>query len=271
MSLDDRISNFGRIGYCLWVGAGVPIHLAQTYGVSLSSWAELATDLQTVRGKVEVDVFATDSSVAPSATYLCECKRWTSRVPKAEVKSFRTDVADFGANYGLFISSCGFQSGAHDVVENTNVRLLDWQGFQDLFMERWCSRYWVPTMRKRGDRLAAYVDPPVSDAAGRLHRGEVIQPVEAAGLFMLDLWGCRRSPWRTRFGVNSTSTEGASRSPCWQRAPCASCWIRSPGTRRSGSTGDRPTARGATHFPTTAMREACASRATRTPGCDAAV
>lgn len=151
--------------------------------------SEVARTLQTVRGKVEVDVYATDSSTTPPAILLCECKRWSSRVPKAEVKSFRTDVADFGAHFGLFISSCGFQSGAHDVVENTNVRLVDWQGFQDLFLERWCSRYWVPTMRKRGDRLAASVEPIDSDAGRRFAKGEGIQPAEAAGLFMLDLWG----------------------------------------------------------------------------------
>ena len=150
---------------------------------------EVARTVRTVRGVVEVDVFATDPSTTPPSIYLVECKRWQTLVPKAEVKSFRTDVSDFGAHFGLFISARGFQSGAPQVVKHTNVHLLSWPAFQELFEERWCCRFWVPTVRDRCDNLLAEIDPPSgSDACVRLAHGDAITPAEAVGMLALDLW-----------------------------------------------------------------------------------
>lgn len=53
----------------------------------------------------------------------------------------------------------------------------------------WCSTYWVPTLRTRGDRMAGYVDPVSSDAAIREAHGEPLEPAEAVGLFVHDMWG----------------------------------------------------------------------------------
>lgn len=151
--------------------------------------AEVGKTLRTVRGTVEIDVHAVDPMTNPSAVYLCECKRWRSRVPQAEVQAFRTILADAGAHVGLFISSSGFQAGAFEVAAHTNVSLLSWSGFQELFIERWCDEYWVPTLRTRGDRLAGYVDPVSSDACIRHFNGEPIEPREAVGLFVTEMWG----------------------------------------------------------------------------------
>ena len=151
--------------------------------------AEVSRSLQLARGTVEVDVYATDPTTTPPAVYLCECKRWRSRVPQAEVQAFRTIVSDAGAHFGLFISATGFQVGAFRVVEHTNVHLLGWQEFQSLFLERWCRTFWVPTLRTRGDRLAGYVDPVSSDAAVREAHGERLEPAEALGLFVHGMWG----------------------------------------------------------------------------------
>lgn len=150
---------------------------------------EVSRSLRLARGTVEIDVYATDPTTTPPAVYLCECKRWRSRVPQAEVQAFRTIVSDAGAHFGLFVSATGFQAGAFEVVEHTNVHLLGWQEFQGLFLERWCSTYWVPTLRTRGDRLAGYVDPVSSDAAIREAHGEPLEPAEAVGLFVHDMWG----------------------------------------------------------------------------------
>ncbi len=151
--------------------------------------AEVGRSVRLARGTVEVDVYATDPTTTPPALYLCECKRWRSRVPQAEVQAFRTIVSDAGAHFGLFISASGFQEGAFAVVNHTNVHLLDWEAFQGLFLERWCRTYWIPTLRTRGDRLASYVDPPSSDAAVREAHGEPLDPAEAVGLLVLDMWG----------------------------------------------------------------------------------
>jgi hypothetical protein len=150
---------------------------------------EVSRSLRLVRGTVEIDVYATDPTTTPSAVYLCECKRWRSRVPQAEVQAFRTIVSDAGAHFGLFVSATGFQAGAVQVVEHTNVHLLGWPEFQALFLERWCRKYWVPTLRTCGDRLASYVDPVSSDAAIRAAHGEPLEPAEAVGLFVHGMWG----------------------------------------------------------------------------------
>jgi hypothetical protein len=120
---------------------------------------------------------------------LCECKRWHSNIPQAEVQTFRTIVSDAGAHFGLFVSAIGFQTGAFEVVKHTNIHLLSWQEFQGIFVERWCRTYWVPTLRTCGDRLAGYVDPVSSDAAIRENNHEHLEPEEAVGLFVLDMWG----------------------------------------------------------------------------------
>jgi len=151
--------------------------------------AETGKSLATARGTTEIDVYATDPTTAPQAVYLCECKRWATRVPQGEIQTFRTVVADAGAHLGLFISAQGFQSGAHDVVQHTNIHLVDWVAFQKLFLERWCTRFWIPTVRTGGDPLAGHVEPPESDAAVRHFYGETIEPAEAIGLFVHDMWG----------------------------------------------------------------------------------
>lgn len=151
--------------------------------------AEVGRSVHLARGTVEIDVYALDPTTTPPAMYLCECKRWRSRVPQAEVQAFRTVVSDSGAHFGLFVSAAGFQAGAFEVVRHTNVHLLGWQEFQNLFLERWCSTHWVPTLRTRGDRMAGYVDPVSSDAAIREAHGEPLEPAEAVGLFVHDMWG----------------------------------------------------------------------------------
>lgn len=115
--------------------------------------------IETVRGNVEIDVFATDEHHAPPITYLCECKHWKTRVPQNVVHSFRTVVADFGANYGLLISSVGFQDGAFEAAKNTNIRLLSWNEFQEMFAHRWFSNYMAPLIEKEANRLVSYTEP----------------------------------------------------------------------------------------------------------------
>jgi hypothetical protein len=82
-----------------------------------------------------------------------------------------------------------FRLARYEVVRHTNVHLLAWGEFQELFLERWCRRHWVPTVRQRANRMAGYADMPGNDAPLRFHHGEQINPAEAVGLFVQDLWG----------------------------------------------------------------------------------
>lgn len=114
---------------------------------------EIEKKIRTARGTVKIDVLAVDCSQIPPITYLCECKHWKSPVPKTVVHSFRTVVSDYGANCGLVISSAGFQTGAQSAAQNSNILLLDWQGFQQLFEERWYRHYLVPKLDKEAEPL----------------------------------------------------------------------------------------------------------------------
>lgn len=98
---------------------------------------EVQKDIGTVRGIVNVDVYATYNVENPASTILCECKYWKSAIPQTIVHSFRTITSDFGANYGIIVSKIGFQKGAIEATENSNILLFDWDQFQDYFKTKW--------------------------------------------------------------------------------------------------------------------------------------
>lgn len=98
---------------------------------------EVEKDLETVRGKVNVDVYAENKQEPPTAIIIAECKNWTTNVPKSVVHSFRTIINDYGANYGIIISKIGFQKGAYEATNNSNVELFDWNEFQEYFKVKW--------------------------------------------------------------------------------------------------------------------------------------
>lgn len=105
--------------------------------VEIGYKTEIGKDIETVRGTINIDVFSVDENQSPNIVYLCECKHWERRVPKTIVQAFRTVVQDFGANFGIIISKRGFQKGAYDAARNTNINLVDWFGFQEMFEEKW--------------------------------------------------------------------------------------------------------------------------------------
>jgi hypothetical protein len=79
-------------------------------------------------------------------------------------------------------------------VQHTNIRLLDWISFQELFLERWCRSFFVPTIRADADALAGHTEMPGNDAPIRLHRGDPITEAEAVGFIVHDMWGAPFNP-----------------------------------------------------------------------------
>lgn len=122
---------------------------------------DAATDvpLTLVRGTVDADVYAIDRESVPETIYVCECKHWSTRVPKTVVHSFRTVVQDGGAHHGLLISSQGFQAGAVSAANLSNVRLLTWDAFQAMFETRWVERHFVPELARIAEPFLDYTDP----------------------------------------------------------------------------------------------------------------
>lgn len=112
-----------------------------------------------VRGRKEIDVYVKDPIITPPATYLCECKLWARPVPQEVVHSFRTVMADTGANRGYIISHSGFQSGAREAAEHTNVELVTFDELQAIFFDRWrvaMGKHFRPA----SDELFPYWDYP---------------------------------------------------------------------------------------------------------------
>jgi hypothetical protein len=105
--------------------------------VEIGCKPEVKKIIETARGKIEIDVYIKDFSYAPPLLLICECKYWSKRIPKSVVHSFRTVADDCGANRGYIISKSGFQSGAIEASNNSNIVLVDWIQFQNIFYVRW--------------------------------------------------------------------------------------------------------------------------------------
>jgi len=92
--------------------------------------------IKTVRGDVEVDVFA-EKEGGFNTVVLCECKYWEGKVTQTIVHSFRTVVNDSGASYGIIISKSGFQKGCYSAAFKSNLSLLSFEEFQEKFLKYW--------------------------------------------------------------------------------------------------------------------------------------
>lgn len=121
--------------------------------------AERGKSLGTARGSVNVDVYAEDASVNPPVVTLFECKHWQRPIPQTVIHAFRSVVADSGANSGIIVSRSGFQAGAESAVQFSNLKLVDWDGFQALFAERWFCGYMVERGLHSLDPLVEYTEP----------------------------------------------------------------------------------------------------------------
>jgi hypothetical protein len=131
-------------------------------------------EVKTARGNVKVDVVAEDDSRTPGVVILCECKLWKPAVPQSVVHSFRTVMVDSGASLGLVISPRRAQRGAYQAAEHSNVHVLSWVEFQEMFVERWTQNYLCPVLNKESHALVDYTEPVL-----RVHRkAQCLSPAE---------------------------------------------------------------------------------------------
>jgi restriction system protein len=119
---------------------------------------EIEKKMQTVRGDVELDVYAEETIDGRRYLVICECKRWNSRVPQEVIHAFRTVVSDMGVNIGYIVSMRGFQSGALKASTLTNIKLVTWEEFQNIFEQSWLKHYFSPHLAERLDPLISYTD-----------------------------------------------------------------------------------------------------------------
>lgn len=106
-----------------------------------------------VRGSAEVDVHAVRKGQSFNIVILCECKWWNKKVPQSVVHSFRSVMADCGANLGLIITKKGYQKGAWEAAENTNLKIATWESFLSDFRQEYISTYVLPRISELTDSL----------------------------------------------------------------------------------------------------------------------
>jgi len=119
--------------------------------------AETEKKIDTVRGKVEVDVFVT-SKYEMLKQFICECKCWNTNVPQEKIHAFRTVVSDSGSMLGIFIVKKGYQKGAYKAACKSNVLLKTWDEFIAMIEEQWLIRK-IIKLNNLISPLAVYTDP----------------------------------------------------------------------------------------------------------------
>jgi hypothetical protein len=107
-------------------------------------------EISTARGTVEIDVHAVKRGNPIPTVVLCECKHWNKRVDKSVILSFRSICSDAGAHFGLIVSKEGFQSGAMESREHTNIHLLNFAEFQKTFFDEWIGGVTMTVLKLSG-------------------------------------------------------------------------------------------------------------------------
>jgi restriction endonuclease len=129
----------------------------------------IEADIPLVRGSVNVDVLCTKKTPLLNEVIIIECKHWNSRVPKTIVHAFRSVIADHGANAGYIISKSGFQEGAYEAIQSTNIRLLTFEEFQSAIRPIWLDAV-IDKIEHVGYPLRKYCNPIETFAANEYDR-----------------------------------------------------------------------------------------------------
>lgn len=90
---------------------------------SLGLNASTDVTVEGVRTNHDIDVLVKSNHVGFDITWLVECKHCKTRVSKLHVLALREIVADIGADRGILLSETGFQSGAIEAANLTNVQV----------------------------------------------------------------------------------------------------------------------------------------------------
>lgn len=119
---------------------------------------EIEKTTETVRGQVELDIYAEESVNGRSYSIAVECKHWKKRVPQTVIHAFRTVVSDIGVNKGYIVSMEGFQFGAFSASELTNIEIVTWEEFQSEFLESWYDNHFTKRIAELSP-LMSYSEP----------------------------------------------------------------------------------------------------------------
>jgi restriction system protein len=96
---------------------------AASYFRSLRLTATTNATVDGARASHNVDVLVKSHHVGFDITWIVECKKWQTRITKLHVLALCQIVADVGADRGILLSEVGFQSGAQEAANLTNIQL----------------------------------------------------------------------------------------------------------------------------------------------------
>lgn len=99
---------------------------------TLGVQAETNKTIKGIRTEHDLDVYVTSKYLGTNIKWVIEAKYWQTKVPKEKVLALRTIVDDIGADKGFIISQVGFQSGAIEACQNTNIQLYTFEQFVTL-------------------------------------------------------------------------------------------------------------------------------------------
>jgi hypothetical protein len=91
--------------------------------VTLGAEAKTNIRIQGVRTCHDIDVYVQTRYLGENLVWVVEAKYWKRKVTKAQVLTLRSIVDDIGADRGFIVSKAGFQKGAHEAADNTNIKL----------------------------------------------------------------------------------------------------------------------------------------------------
>src|SRR5262245_31943731 len=90
---------------------------------SLGQEAVTDAKIKGARTEHDVDVLVTIDLASFKIKWLVECKHWKTSVTKLHVLALREIVSDVGADRGIILCEAGFQSGAIEAANLTNVQV----------------------------------------------------------------------------------------------------------------------------------------------------
>lgn len=96
---------------------------AASYFRGIGLDAKTDVTVQGVRTTHDIDVLVKSHHAGFDITWVVECKHWKEKVSKLHVLGLREIVSEVGADRGILLSESGFQSGAIEASNLTNVRL----------------------------------------------------------------------------------------------------------------------------------------------------
>ena len=96
---------------------------AASYFRSLGLAASTNVTVKGVRTTHDIDVLVKSHHVGFDITWIVECKHWKTAVSKLHVLALREIVSDVGVDRGILLSESGFQSGAREAANLTNVQV----------------------------------------------------------------------------------------------------------------------------------------------------